>query len=117
VGILAGGDYDRWDLEIQGGPIGAVRMRQVVEDHEGGRQLARFCAWPRVAGWALALMVLLLGLAAGAASSGGIAGAAVLGLMASALAVRIVDECGAAMAVLLEAIEVLEEMPVEVGDP
>lgn len=116
VGILAGGDYDRWDLEIQGGPIGAVRMRQVVEDHEGGRQLARFCAWPRVAGWALALMVLVLGLAAGAASSGGIAGAAVLGLMASALAVRIVDECGAAMAVLLDAIDVLEEMPVEVGD-
>jgi hypothetical protein len=27
-----------------------------------------------------------------------------------------VDECGAAMAVLLDAIEILEEMPVEVGD-
>ena len=116
AGILAGGDYDRWDLEVQGGPIGAVRMRQVVEDHEGGRQLARFRAWPRVSRWALALMAPLFALAAVAASSGAVAAAAVLGLMASALAVRAVDECGAAMAVLLDAIDALEESPVVVGD-
>jgi O-antigen biosynthesis protein len=116
AGVLSGGDYDRWDLEVQGGPIGAVRMREAVEEHGGGRQLTRFRAWPRVAGWALALTALFVGLVVAAAASGAPAAAAVLGLMAGGLVTRTLEECGAAMAALLDAIDELQEMPVNGAD-
>jgi hypothetical protein len=116
AGVLAGGEYDRWDLEVQGGPIGAVRIRQAVEEHGGGSQLARFRAWPRLAGWALALTALFAGLVIGAGLSGAPAAAAVLGLVAAALVTRAFQECGAAMAALLDAIEELQELPLNGGD-
>jgi len=42
-----GGDFDRWDLEVRGGALGAVRLCMAVEDHGSGTQLFRFRSWPR----------------------------------------------------------------------
>ena len=47
VAFGRGGEYDRWDLEVRGGLIGAARMSLVVEAHEGGVQAVRARSWPR----------------------------------------------------------------------
>src|SRR5439155_11133541 len=41
-----GGDYDRWDLEVRGGVLGAVRLLATPEERGAGRQLVRFRLWP-----------------------------------------------------------------------
>ncbi len=46
--FLRGGDFDRWDLHVRGGLLGAARLRIAVEEHGGGRQLTRYLAWPRL---------------------------------------------------------------------
>ncbi len=69
TGVVAGGDFDGWDLEVRGGRLGGVRALVVVEEHGAGRQLARLRAWPlcRVAVLAEAGLVMLALLAALAA--------------------------------------------------
>ena len=42
-----GGNYDRWDLEVRGGLLGAVRLLATTEEHGAGRQLVRFRLWPK----------------------------------------------------------------------
>src|SRR5438876_3558000 len=37
--VLTGGDYDRWDLEVQGGMLGAVRILMAVGEYGAGRRL------------------------------------------------------------------------------
>jgi GT2 family glycosyltransferase len=70
VGLETGGEFDRWDLEARGGFFGCARLRLAVEEHGGGRQLARFRVWPRVAPLGLLLILpfatasLVAGLAA-----------------------------------------------------
>src|SRR5262249_28122863 len=54
VPVVAGGDFDRWDLEIRGGRLGGVRALMVVEEHGAGRQFARLRARPSCAGVAVA---------------------------------------------------------------
>ena len=48
LALEIGGEFDRWDLEVRGGFFGCARLRLAVEEHGGGRQLARFRVWPRV---------------------------------------------------------------------
>src|SRR5207247_1896737 len=42
AGVRLGGDYDRWDLEVSGGPLASARLLMAVEDHGGGSQFVRF---------------------------------------------------------------------------
>lgn len=44
--VIPGGEYDRWDLEIRAGTTGAVRLRSLVEEHGGGKQMVKFKCWP-----------------------------------------------------------------------
>jgi O-antigen biosynthesis protein len=55
--VRRGGAFDRWDLEVTGGLLGGARVRTVVEEHGGGRQLVRIRSWPR---WSLLSLVLSL---------------------------------------------------------
>src|SRR6185503_854622 len=48
--LVLGGEYDRWDLEVRGGTLGAARLFMTVEEHGAGKQLFRFRRWPRFAG-------------------------------------------------------------------
>jgi hypothetical protein len=98
-GIVArrGGDYDRWDLELRGGLLGAARVRLTIEEHGSGKQMVRYRAWPTCpAGGSL-----LAGLCAAGAIAAGIGhgwtACAVLGALALGLAAWTFVECGAAM--------------------
>jgi GT2 family glycosyltransferase len=54
-----GGDYDRWDIEARAGMVASARLQMAVEDHAGGAQLVRLCAFPRRPVGALVLCGLL----------------------------------------------------------
>ena len=56
--ILRGGDYDRWDLAVRGGLLGNARLLMAVEEHGGGKQLARFRTWPKCSPMGLYLTLL-----------------------------------------------------------
>jgi hypothetical protein len=58
-----GGDCDRFDLQVRGGPLGAVRGLVAVEEHGAGKQLVRLRARPRPGGLAIALTGVFAGLA------------------------------------------------------
>jgi GT2 family glycosyltransferase len=100
-----GGDYDRWDLEVRGGVLGAVRLLATTEEHGAGKQLVRFRLWPTCAWQGLALGTLLLALALGAAAQGTWLVAAALCLGAALPLYRMAHECAGAMATLWHALQ------------
>ena len=73
--VRSGGPFDRWDLVLRVGPLGGVKIRTVVEDHGGGRQLTRVRIWPRASARQTigGLGLGLLSLAAGLGGEGGLA--------------------------------------------
>jgi O-antigen biosynthesis protein len=59
--VRSGGPFDRWDLDLRAGALGGVKIRTVIEEHGGGRQLLRVRIWPRATlVGRLAVLVLLL---------------------------------------------------------
>lgn len=66
ISVLRGGDFDRWDLEARGGLIGSARLLMALEEHGGGKQLARFRVWPEFGFAGVVAGVFLLALTAGA---------------------------------------------------
>jgi hypothetical protein len=106
---LRGGDYDRWDLEVRRGMLGAARMLMAVEEHSAGKQLVRARVWPRCSPNGLALILVLVALSAGSALSDARAVAALLGAQAVLLALRAFGECAAATAVLLRTLHWLRD--------
>src|SRR5205823_3838421 len=65
--VLFGGAYDRWDLEVRGGTLGAARLRMCAEDHGAGHQYIRFRFWPRWPAVSAAAALLFVALSVGAA--------------------------------------------------
>jgi GT2 family glycosyltransferase len=96
--VFRGGDFDRWDLEVRGGMLGAARLRMAVEEHGLGRQLVRFRIWPRPSHAGLALAAVFSAIAAGAALDGAWAAAAILGSIPVLVAAHMAAECTAATA-------------------
>jgi hypothetical protein len=101
VAVGRGGEFNRWDIEARGGPAGTARLRLGVEDHGDGKQLVRLRVWPKPSTGAL-VVIALLGLAV-AFEAEGIAAKAILGVSALLIAVRVIRDCAAALAVLLRA--------------
>jgi O-antigen biosynthesis protein len=98
------GGYDEWDLEVEGGALGAARLRSCEEWHEEGRQLLRFAIEPRPRGLAWVVVVVggalgLWGLFDGATLVG-----LVLGGGALLTGLRALWEAGAAGAALVRAV-------------
>jgi glycosyltransferase involved in cell wall biosynthesis len=110
VPVVAGGDFDRWDLEIRGGRLGGVRALMVVEEHGAGRQFARLRAWPSCTGVAVAaeaglVILALLAVLDGAATAAGIlAGTALLIAVQAAVDVAIAGGAVAAAWLAREAV-------------
>ena len=102
--VRAGGDYDRWDLETRRGLLGGARVRLALEEHGGGRQLARWRAWPRPSTAAVATVAALGALAVLALLDRGWVAAAALAALDGLLAWRIARDCGAALASLERAL-------------
>ena len=100
IPVRRGGDWDRWDLEVLGGALGATRLIVAVEDHGAGRQFVRYRWWPSAAGSVLVLVAGLGGLSLAALLSGAEAAAAVLGVAAGGLALRTSRQCGLAAALI-----------------
>lgn len=44
--IIPGGPFDRWDLQVRGGFLGATYLLMTIEEHGGGKQLLRFRLMP-----------------------------------------------------------------------
>jgi hypothetical protein len=95
--VRRGGDFDRWDLELAGGPFAAARMQLAIEEHGGGSQFVRLRARPRVS-WAVSALALLFAGLAVTAARDSVVAAALLGALASALAAWMAMGAGAAIA-------------------
>jgi GT2 family glycosyltransferase len=96
-----GGDFDRWDLVVRGGLLGAARLRLAVEEHGSGRQLVRVRVWPVVslAGLVTAALLGALALAAGMAGQAEVC--AVLAAGAGGLVLAALHAAGGALATVL----------------
>jgi hypothetical protein len=93
---VRGGDYDRWDLEVRGGFLGAARLRSAVEEHGAGKQLVRFRSWPRCLPVGLVLTSLFAALSTWAALEQAWLAFAILGVPVLLIAGRIIQECAVA---------------------
>ena len=103
--VLRGGNFDRWDLEVKSGALGAVRILMATEEHGAGQQLVRFRAWPRCLPGGLALTLLWAALAIGAAFDEAWAASILLGLATAALGLRTLRECATVTAAVVRVLE------------
>lgn len=102
--VVAGGDFDAWDLEVRGGLLGNARASLVIEEHGGGRQLVRVRVWPMGLPAALIVSSLLALTAMVAVLDQEWAVWALLNLPALFLLIRMFYECGTATAVIRNAV-------------
>src|SRR5881396_91727 len=66
----AGGEFDSWDLELSGGPLGRSRLLLAVEEHAPGKQFLRFRVSPKCSKSAVVLSAAFAALAISALWSG-----------------------------------------------
>jgi GT2 family glycosyltransferase len=102
--VRHGGNFDSWDLELRGGTLAGVRLTTVVEEHGGGRQLARVRCRPTWSRAGVAIMAALLALSVAAALDGAGVVAAILALTCLALATRTISEASSALALAIRAL-------------
>src|SRR5439155_2520834 len=95
--VRRGGDFDRWDLELRAGMLGAVRMDLVGEEHGQCTQLVRFRAWPRCTGIGGTLIGWLLLVALVDAKVASWQGGMICLVPAALLVLRSLQECAAGM--------------------
>jgi O-antigen biosynthesis protein len=105
---LRGGDFDPWDLEVRGGPLGSARMFVALEYHGDGRQLLRIRSWPRCSMAAVGLTLAFAALTGGAAYDQAWKACFALGAVALLAAARTIHECAAATAAFLTATRKIE---------
>jgi GT2 family glycosyltransferase len=102
--LVLGGDYDRWDLEVRGGTLGAARLFMTVEEHGAGNQLFRFRQWPHFSIEGVIAIVVFTGLTLGAALDEYWAAYDILALVSLLLVGRTLFECAGAMAAIRRAL-------------
>jgi GT2 family glycosyltransferase len=121
--VTRGGRYDRWDLSVRVGALGAARAQLAIEEHGHGRQLLHWRVTARPAARWLGAVPALALLAAGEALTAGIAAALLATVAALAIALRIARDClaaGAAVQGVLAAREgsaVVHEQNLAAPDP
>jgi hypothetical protein len=96
--VIRGHEFARWDLELRGGLIGRIRIRQFTADLPHRAQLIRLEGHPRCAGIAVLLFLLLTAIIVGATRQQEYALAAAAWLAAAGLAGVTLREVSAAMA-------------------
>jgi O-antigen biosynthesis protein len=102
--VLRGGEFDRWDLEVRGGLLGAARVLMATEEHGTGWQLLRFRLWPRCSTGGLVLVTLFAALTIEAMSDRARTHAVIMGIITALLALLLLYQCAVAMAATLQAI-------------
>jgi GT2 family glycosyltransferase len=99
---LRGGEFDAWDLEIQGGFWGGARLLMAIEDHGAGNQYARCRVWPKCSAGGLALSLGLVILSALAGIDEAWPVCTLLGAAALLSIYNTVRDCGGAAAAILQ---------------
>jgi hypothetical protein len=100
--VRRGGEFARWDLELQGGLLGGARVLLSVEDLCPGQQLVRFRSWPALRSWGLVLFMVIVLLAVGATIDRSWIVAATLGVASLALLLRTLTEAAYSQSTLLQ---------------
>ena len=115
VPAMPGGDFDAWDLQVQGGLLGRARLLLSIEEHGAGRQLLRIRIFhcPTFHVILLVMMLALLSLVA-ALDTAWIA-SGVLSCLAFLLAARSHYESGIAATALLNQVQRLEQESANAG--
>jgi GT2 family glycosyltransferase len=113
--VQRAGPYDRFELDVKGGPCGGARVRFAVEEHGAGRQYLRFRVWPKLRR-GVGVSLLGTGLAVGAMASGAWLAAAVVGAGSLVVPALALLEAGRAQGAILEAVTHLSEAPAEASE-
>jgi hypothetical protein len=104
-----GGAYDRWDLEVRCGTLGAARLRMCAEDHGAGHQYIRFRFWPRWPAVSAAAALLFVALSVGAALGQAWIACATLAATAALVVGRALWDSAVAASALQRTLRWLEE--------
>jgi hypothetical protein len=102
---MRGGNFDRWDLEVRGGLFGTVRLRMVIEEHGGGRQMTRLRSWPKWSPVGFVPTLLFAVLSIVAAIDPAWFASVILGIVILWLVIRAFRDCAAATACFLHALK------------
>jgi hypothetical protein len=100
--VKRGGEYTRWDLELQGGLLGGARVLLSVEDLCPGKQLIRSRSWPALRRWGLGVFAVLALLSIRAVSDHAWIAGAVLAVASGILLLRTLREAAYSQSTLLE---------------
>jgi len=103
--VVRGTDFDRWDLELQGGLLGVARILAAIEEHGGGRQLLLVRVRPRLSRGALGLTFGFGAVCVAAALDGALVAALVLGAIAAMVFGVALYDCAIAVGTALRSLE------------
>jgi O-antigen biosynthesis protein len=109
LAVHRGGDYDRWDLEVRRGMLGAVRLLMANEEYPAGKQLLRFRIWPLWSAGVPLLILLFVGLSLWAALDQAWVACAILDGVAVLLVLLALGDYAVATAAALSALRKLDE--------
>jgi GT2 family glycosyltransferase len=109
VRVLRGGDYDRWDFEVQHGALGAARTLLAIEEHGQGKQLVRVRVRPRLSPGGTLLTILLGSMSVSALATGAWLAALLLGAATGSLIWRMLRDGAAAAGAAFAAIGSLDQ--------
>lgn len=109
VRVIKGGNYEDWDLQVQGGMFGSTYMLMAIEEHGAGRQMLRFRTWPKSSSFCLITLTFSGGLAIAAGLDHAWTIAGLLGGTALLLILRTAQECVSSETTLAKALEQVEE--------
>ena len=108
--LRRGGDFDRWDLELNCGILGSARLRLAAEPHGSGLQLLRIVCQPRCSFLGLGLGILLGCMACAAGLDEVWSIYVLLGGAALWIVARMLQECGSATAGFLAVVRKIERI-------
>lgn len=103
--VRRGGEFDRWDMEVEGGLFGKMRTCMTVEEHGAGKQLIRVRSWPRVRRAPLVLTMFFAILEIMAVVNNAWWMSLMFGLVIGSILLLAFTNCGVAAAVWLTAVE------------
>lgn len=98
--VRHGSEFDRWDMEVEGGMLAGVRMMLGIEDHGAGTQYVRVKSWPRTTTLSKVLIGLFTLVTTCALVSGAWVTASVLGACAAVIAFLVWSQAATACGLL-----------------
>jgi len=115
IATIGGGAFERWDLIVRGGTLGAACVRVAIEDHGANGQVALYRVWPRLRG-TTAIATAVGGAAAFAVVRGELIVGGALAAVATALLAEALRQAGKAIGAVLDGLEARELVPDPVAD-